>query len=419
MSDATWHIGDTLETLKSFPDESVDLVLSSPPFLALRSYLPSDHPDKGREMGSEATPGEFVDSLMLVVEECRRVLAPHGSIALELGDTFAGSGGAGGDYNENGLREGQAKFSGSAVKRAAAGLPDNDRPSRAGRSDQWPLAKSLSLVPETVRWTMVYGRNPHTGRETEPWRLRNVVRWCRPNPPVGALGDKYRPATTELMIFAKDSKRFFDLDAVRQPHARDYSNEKPTIANREFDRTGRARKNTEREQVPDPAGAPPLDYWVIPTQPYKGSHYATWPRKLLDVPIRSMVPQRVCRQCGKPSERITSEPEYMRTDTDRIPARLTMLDGERPADGVNQHLRDDGANTSVVRQAETVGWSDCGHQDWRNGIVLDPFAGSGTTLEVATGLGRDAIGIDLDERNYDLALQRVGMFLQVASSATL
>jgi hypothetical protein len=125
-----------------------------------------------------------------------------------------------------------------------------------------------------------------------------------------------------------------------------------------------------------------------------------------------MVPRRVCRVCGKPSERITSEPEYVRTDTDQVPARLTMLDGDRPADGVNQHLREDGANTSVTRAVKTDGWSDCGHQDWRNGVVLDPFAGSGTTLEVATGLGLDAIGIDLDERNHQLAIQRVGLFLQ-------
>jgi DNA modification methylase len=62
----------------------------------------------------------------------------------------------------------------------------------------------------------------------------------------------------------------------------------------------------------------------------------------------------------------------------------------------------------------TLGWSDCGHDDWRPGCVLDPFAGSGTTLAVATGHGRDAIGIDLDERNAELALDRVGpMFLTV------
>jgi len=65
----------------------------------------------------------------------------------------------------------------------------------------------------------------------------------------------------------------------------------------------------------------------------------------------------------------------------------------------------------VTRTAETIGWTDCGHNAWRNGLVLDPFGGSGTTGLVATGNGRDALLIDIDERNVDLARDRIGMFL--------
>src|SRR5690606_8504850 len=60
---------------------------------------------------------------------------------------------------------------------------------------------------------------------------------------------------------------------------------------------------------------------------------------------------------------------------------------------------------------QSKGWTDCGHNNWRPAVVLDPFVGSGTTLAVATGHGHDAIGIDLDERNYQLALERVGPML--------
>lgn len=67
----------------------------------------------------------------------------------------------------------------------------------------------------------------------------------------------------------------------------------------------------------------------------------------------------------------------------------------------------------IGRRAETVGWSDCGHGTWRPGHVLDPFAGTGTTLAVATGHGREATGIDIDPRNALLALERVGMFLTI------
>src|SRR5690242_15367740 len=112
---ARYIIGDVRDVLASMPDQSVDLVLTSPPFLALRSYLPADHPDKHREIGSEPTPGEFIDTLLDLTEEWARVLTPHGSLCVELGDTFSGSGGGGGDYLEGGLREGQAQFAGSAA----------------------------------------------------------------------------------------------------------------------------------------------------------------------------------------------------------------------------------------------------------------------------------------------------------------
>ena len=69
--------------------------------------------------------------------------------------------------------------------------------------DGWPADKSLALIPETFRFALAYGFNPHTGRTTTPWRIRNVIRWVRPNPPVGALGDKFRPATSEMVVFCR------------------------------------------------------------------------------------------------------------------------------------------------------------------------------------------------------------------------
>lgn len=354
---AEWHIGDALTVMKTLPDASVDLALMSPPFLALRSYLPADHPDKESELGSEATPGAFVDALVEIVEECRRVLTPFGSLVVELGDTYSGSGGAGGDYNKEGLRDGQAKFSGSAVKRRRAGIIDNDRPSRVGRDDGWPLAKSLTMIPELVRVTLAYGANPLTGRQTERWRIRNVIRWCRANPPVGALADKFR----------------------------------------------------QTFRTSNPGGAPPLDWWNIPTQGFKGSHYATWPKNLLVKPILTMCPEKVCVTCGEPSRRIAETTNSIGEATER---RSWRNDPENIGAGHTGEITRSISSAPTANRV-TLGWTDCGHDDWRRGVVLDPFAGSGTTLEVATGLGRSCIGIDLDERNVVLAERRVGMFLTV------
>lgn len=545
-----YHIGHVLDVLRTLPDGSVDLLLTSPPFLALRSYLPAGHPDKALEMGSEPTPGEFLDGLLDVVEEARRVLAPHGSIAIELGDTYAGSGGAGGDYGEGGLRDGQARFDGSAsraygtgaaprpararggtteTRKAAAeapvspmvlerlartpeesrrgvdpknrgntsrgtpaGKPRSSRPKYAlereadeeagiipvrshsrRERDGWPLNKSLCLVPELFRIALVYGFNPLTGRETPQWRARNVVRWVRPNPPVGSLADKFRPGTSDLVIACVGDKRYFDLDAVREPNHRVAERPRVTEKMKAPERGG--DRETGDEMTQNPGGAPPLDWWAIPGKPYKGSHYATFPPELCRRPIEAMCPRRVCVTCGKPSERLA-------VTTNALGHAVQRAAHRQSPDGAGDGRLDvPSVSGTPTAERQTLGWSECGcgagcrpttwkvvvteveqgrhwgdkkwydldawpddtepaqlrtkrkrkrvlddvgehdprHDDhWRAGVVLDPFAGSGTTLAVASGRGRSSIGIDLDDRNLELARQRIGMFLEVVETPT-
>ena len=184
-------IGDVFDALAELDDGTVDLVLTSPPFLAQRSYLPPDHPDKRREIGAEPTPAAIVDRLLEVTAELGRVLAPHGSIVVEFGDTYAGSGGAGGNYQTGGIREGQPRYEGSGalarrMRRSSQnqawrlnpnGTVKTDTPQRLGESHNqerwlpvtsgpgWPQPKSLCLVPEIYRLGLAYGINPLTGAE--------------------------------------------------------------------------------------------------------------------------------------------------------------------------------------------------------------------------------------------------------------
>jgi DNA modification methylase len=411
VSSARWFTGDTREVLRSLPDASVDLILTSPPFLALRSYLPADHPDKGMEIGSEANPGAFLDVLLDVTEELGRVLAPHGSLCVELGDTYSGS---------NPGNNGHDPYYGEGRHNNGTG----------GKG--WPLPKSLCMIPHSYAWALAYGRNPWTGRETDPWRVRNLVAWCRPNPPVGALGDKFRPGTSYMTVACKSGSRYFDLDAVRTES--DYQDDTRHLRPDNKLNGHGDRPNGLRNSGPNPAGAPPLDWWEIPTHPYPGSHYATFPPELCVRPIKAMCPQRVCRVCGKPSERIV-ESERVWFDGPNagevITARVLPNRGSLDPGGTGVYS----GFKKARRPTGETSWSDCGccylphtvvpagslttkacanRNHWRTGVVLDPFAGSGTTLSVATGHGRDAIGIDLDPRNYDLARERIGMFLEAA-----
>ncbi len=417
-------VGDVFDVMTDMDDDSVDLVLTSPPFLALRSYLPADHPDKSKEIGSEATPAEFVDVLLRLTAEWRRLLTPHGSICIELGDTYAGSGGAGGDYNDGSLREGQPSFDGSGKYARHEGRneweaahPINRVSGTGGMSGGpgWPLAKSLTLIPEAYRFALAYGLNPHTGQPSPAgqWRIRNVIRWVRPNPPVGALGDKFRPATSELVVAATGKDRWFDLDTVRDnnPRVDEVGNIGQTRGN-EVD--GSMLSSGMGNGAQNPAGAPPLDWWKITPKGYAGAHYAVWPSELCVKPIQAMCPREVCRECGKPRRRITEQTgEYAIHRAEargKVDESLLLME-----QGLSRKTGRDIAATKTRVDAEykTLGWSDCGHDNFRSGLVLDPFAGTGTTLAVAHGHGRDAIGIDIDGRNLDLARDRVGpMFLE-------
>lgn len=364
------------------------------------------------------------------------MLTPHGSLVFELGDTYSGTGGAtdnrdeslgGNDMAPRPARSGR-KLSGTGGRTSrpddvAAGITQaRSRPGPEGRDviDGWPLDKSLCMIPSSFAWALSYGRNPWTGRETEPWRVRNLVAWCRPNPPVGALGDKFRPGTSYLTVACKSRKRWFDLDAVRtEPKYPDDVRENGSAGYRGIDDGGPRSLHLPSS----PGGAPPLDWWEIPTQPYPGAHYATFPEKLVTRPIEAMCPRQVCRQCGEPRRRITGTAEYVQSPNAHSSGRASTDTAARTwesgiAEGKNRsaELHDGG----VMRVAPTLGWTDCGHNDYRRGVVLDPFAGSGTTLAVAEGHGRDSIGIDLDARNADLARARCGdLFLTIVEAAQL
>ncbi len=533
------HIGDVRSVLDSMEPGSVDLVLTSWPFLALRSYLPADHPDKALEIGQEPTPAEFLDTLLDVTEGFARVLAPHGSICTELGDTMAGSGGAGGDYNADGLRDGQARFDGSTrrgrstvasladeLEDALASISMGGRPPDGHESDMapagtpvapadahrgrlkprnsrfnqpdagprtgpgrstaqrpgWPLDKSMCIIPHLYAASLAYGRNMlDPERSTDPWRVRNVVAWVRNNPPVGSLGGgtpeegtgdaRFRAATSYLTIACKGRSRWFDLDAVRTPaqaHRNQGTNGAKNAADNRGDGKGIEGAHFNERVNANPAGAPPLDWWLVNPKGYPGAHFATWPTDLLTRPIQAMCPRRVCRTCGVPSRRITFTSGYVRDGTEVADLDAWAWGGNEKGRRGERKSNDGG----VVAASTTLGWTTCGcpgteegamwapdwrptlavlrsaqkaeraaegdaakalyrreqrmqaealaaawrgrtdgfhaGEGWRPGVVLDPFMGSGTTAVVASGLSRDVVGIDLDERNLGLLEERLG-----------
>lgn len=282
-----WLIGDVHEMLAGLPDGSVHAVITSPPYWRKRRYLPADHPDASLEMGQEPSPGEYLASLLRVTDALWRVLRDDGTIWVNLGDTAAGSGGAGGDYNEGGLREGQPKYGGSNT--SGGGLAANgkrrseSRPTGIGT----PRPKSVCWLPQLFGASLAYGRNLLTGEPCRQWITRPPVTWCKPAPTPGEIFDKFREATELIVWAAKQPSYYFDLDAVREePTWDDGRDRRNDTGHRQA--PGQPVRNSSRQ--PNPKGVPPKTWWVVHTSGYEGAHFATFPAELIRRPVIAACP---------------------------------------------------------------------------------------------------------------------------------
>jgi DNA modification methylase len=332
--------GNVFDIIAELPAGSVNSVITSPPYWRKRAYLDADHPSKADEIGQEASPGEFLATMLRLTDALWDVVADDGTIWFNLGDTASGSGGAGGDYNDDGWREGQNRWAGSnrAVRDASPGTY---------ACTDVPLRKSVCWIPELFGASLAYGRNLLTGEACRQWITRPQITWCKPAPTPGEIIDKFREATELIVWASKRPTYYFDLDAVRLPAVPE--NERTTWNQNgpKAEATRAAGKDVsghERctKRTTNPAGAPPLNWWKVNTSGYEGAHFATFPPELIRRPVIASCPP--------------------------------------------------------------------------GGLILDCFGGSGTTGQVATGHGRDALLIDLDDDNIDLARERVGgLFFREAS----
>ena len=339
------HQGHALEVLWGMDSESVDMVMTSPPYWGLRTYKTEpivwsdNHCEHGwgntREISAgrndstwgsrngqsvrcprqEATTGNFclkcgawkgelgleptielyISHLLQIFDEVKRVLKKTGTCWVNMGDSYAGSGSPGGDEY---LRPYNRK-----------GIP----------------AKSLCLIPERFALGMV-GRG---------WILRNNIIWYKSNPMPESVKDRFTGAYEYLYFFTKNRRYFFEQQ---------FEPLQPCSVQRavygwhgvEDDDKYRAQPDpTEKmgERWANPLGRNKRDVWEITTEPYPEAHFATFPEKLVETPILAGCP----------------------TD----------------------------------------------------GAVLDPFAGSGTTCVAAKQLGRKYIGIEINPDYCKIAEERL------------
>ncbi|MDJ0342195.1 site-specific DNA-methyltransferase [Streptomyces sp. H10-C2] len=252
----TLLLGDTLDVLRTMPAGSVDCIVTSPPYFGLRNYgTPGQY-------GLESTPAEYVETMRSVFAEARRVLADDGTLWLNLGDSYAYPPGSAG-RQDNGQREDRA-FTAEGIRGTTA-LPP----------------KNLLGMP----WRTAFAL------QDDGWILRNEIIWSKPNAMPESVTDRLSGRHEHLFLLTKQQRYWFDLDAIREPHAPSslYHQDIARARPHDLGKTGPAKntggvgshKRGGREL--NAAGANPGDVWSISTRPFPAAHFATFP---IDLPIR-------------------------------------------------------------------------------------------------------------------------------------
>jgi DNA modification methylase len=389
-ADFTLYHGDALEVLRELPSESVDCVVTSPPYWGLRDYSAEG------QLGLEPTPEEYVERMVEVFRDVRRVLAVHGTCWVNLGDSYAGGGAAGTRPDPT------AKQMTNAGSAALVGKPN---PVPAGLKP-----KDLCGIP----WRLAFAL------QADGWYLRSDIVWSKPNPMPESVTDRPTKAHEYVFLLTKQPRYFFDQEAVREPHTRlwDANNGGSMATTRHHDaHIGGSNRHERPYPEPHPAGRNIRSVWEIATQRFSEAHFATFPQALVERCILAGTSEKGdCPECGAPwvreVERTKYEPEVMAVGVRAVDE--SRGDKTRKLSGA-------AFNASVKVLGETWRPScECGPYWEKDGerththppqpipaTVLDPFMGSGTVALVARRLGRRSVGIELNDDYCKMAAKRL------------
>lgn len=252
-------VGDCRRVLSTLPNASVDCCVTSPPYFGLRDY--------GHEgqIGLEQTPDEYVQQMVAVFREVRRVLRNDGTLWLNLGDSYSAGGRGGG---------------------AEGSIQSNNIGSTTGAVfDAWKVPgfkpKNLLGIPWRVALAL----------QADGWYLRQDIIWHKPNPMPESVTDRCTKAHEYIFLLSKSAKYFYNHQAIMEPaeYGEQHANKATSW--------GKNRKHPNKANVADYAfkgdnhttsrmadgsfGRNRRSVWTVTTKPCKEAHFATYPTDLI------------------------------------------------------------------------------------------------------------------------------------------
>lgn len=257
--DVVLHHGDVLEVLAGLPSESVDCCVTSPPYFGLRDY------GVDGQIGLEDTPEAYITRLVNVFQQVRRVLAPHGTCFVNMGDSYAGSWGNQGRKAERGT---QRPINGGMLTPVHDGrYPSNG--SNTGAVPPGMKPKDLLMMPARLAIAL----------QADGWWLRSDIIWAKPNPMPESVRDRPTSAHEHVFLLTKAPRYYWDAKAVREAHI--YGGKRESNGAWKQDAAGRPGADGKQHLYGHPDGRNMRNVWTIATEPTPDAHFATFPTELV------------------------------------------------------------------------------------------------------------------------------------------
>lgn len=273
--------GDCLEVLQGLPDVSINCCVTSPPYYGLRDY------GVNGQIGLEETPDEYIEKLVNVFREVKRVLRDDGTLWLNIGDSYAGS-------NKGVMADGSVV--GGSKQKTNKGTIQGSIPKT--RKIEGAKPKDLIGIP----WMLAFALR------SDGWYLRQDIIWHKPNPMPESVKDRCTKAHEYIFLLSKSDRYYFDSGAIQEP----------AVSVHEGSRNRRS-------------------VWTVATKTYKGAHFATFPEELIKPCILAGCPENgtvldpfggagttalVSDNLGRNSVIIELNTEYIELAKDRLCANL-------------------------------------------------------------------------------------------------
>jgi len=386
-------VGDALEKLKELPDDSVDTAMTSPPYWGLRDYGEED------QLGLEPKPEKYVENLMEVFKELKRVLKPTGTFYLNIDDTYYSGKGKSGHATDTAERneKGETINEGYQTPDKLDTIPSKNR-------DVDLPDKSMSMIPERVMMAMV----------DNGWILRNKVVWRKKGGGMPeSVKDRFSTTWEYVYMFSLNQDYYFDLDAVRESYDSRESGKSYNPGNKQtkelvehFEKQGSGGNFDGHDWSMDNGGKNPGDMWTVATANMSEAHFAVYPKKLCEKPVKAGCPKKVCSECRKPYVRVTEESVSFHSGSGKAgnTPKGKHKDRQEANSGEYDIRKGPRKNVDTLRFDSSC---HCDTEETQKGVILDPFAGAGTTCLVARKFNRDYIGIELNEEYAEMARERI------------